>query len=96
MNFLAAGYFSTGTDGEENGQQIPFSAGRARMIGFDPIVAARVPIPGGRWHGGIGLSLNRFFGPDIDAFNNWAIKLRPVAWDTPFEFRGHTFTFGVA
>ena len=94
VNLLAAAYFSTGTDGEENGVQIPFSAGRARMIGIDPMAAvALYRGPTHRWHSAIGLSWNTFFGPDIDTFNNVAIKLRPVAWDRTF---GNRITFGLA
>ena len=93
VDFLAAAYFSTGRDGEEDGLQIRFSGGRARMIGFDPMISLRWnpnSTSSHRWYSGVGLLLNRFFGPDIDAFNNWALKLRPVGWDwdRPVPFLG--------
>ena len=102
VNLLAAAYFSTGRDNtDENNQQVTFSGGRVRMIGFDPMFAMRVnpnAASAHRLHVGLGLSLNRFFGPDIDAFNNVAIKVRPLAWDwdRPFRFLGQSWKLGAA
>jgi hypothetical protein len=101
VNVLAAAYVSTGRDGKENGQQIPFSGFETRMVGFDPMVAVRwSPDSWGshRLHVGGGFSLNRFFGADIDTFNNWAFKVRPLAWDwdRAFLFWGRQWTLGAA
>ena len=102
VDLLAAGYFSTGTDNTENNVQHHFSAGRARMIGFDPMVSMRWSPDSSsshRFYSGAGVSLQRFFGPDIDdAFNKWAVKLRPVGWDWDrgFVFWGHTWKLDAA
>lgn len=103
VDLLAAAYFSTGRDNEdkENNVQHHFSAGRARMIGFDPMVSTRLNPSSSsshRLYSGIGVSLNRFFGPDIEAFNNWAIKLRPLGWDWDrgFAFWGQTWKLDAA
>ena len=89
LNLLTAAYFSTGRDGkEDDGQQIPFSGGRARMIGVDPMLGIHLYSTGQhRFHVGTGLTVNRFFGPDIDAFTNVGIKLRPLGWDWDRGFR---------
>ena len=77
-------YFSTGKNSTEGGHQFDFRFRRAEMAGIDPMVAYRVP--GGlkpRFYVAAGFSLNRFFGPDVDDFFNWAYKLRPIAADLP-------------
>jgi hypothetical protein len=71
------------------------------MIGFDPMVAMRWSPDSWerhRLHVGGGFSLNRFFGHDIDSFNNWAFKVRPLAWDWDRAFRvwNRSMTLGAA
>jgi hypothetical protein len=80
-------YFSTGKNAEDDGVEFEFRFQRARMIGVDPMLAFGRVSPSGhtRVHSGIGVSLNRMFGPDIEDFNNYAFKLRPLSVEHIFR-----------
>jgi len=87
----ARAYFSTGRDAD-NGVPIKFS--RVKMVGFDPMgaVAWGGKPPHHTLYSAAGVSLNRIFGPDFNSFGNWAIKIRPVAYD----YKGNCVRIGFA
>ena len=77
-------YFSSGKNSSDRGLIFAFRAGRARMFAIDPLVAfkwAKKDSNRVRLYSAAGFSFNRFFGPEVDDFNNVAFKFRPIVAD---------------
>jgi hypothetical protein len=71
----ARGYFSTW----KNHDEADFEFLHVGMAGIDPMLGfGRRAANGMRYYAGAGFSLNRLFGRDFEAFNNFAYKLRPI------------------
>jgi hypothetical protein len=77
--FLALGASIFGSTGHDSPTQ-RYEAGDVWMLALEPGVAFRSysPIPEVQVHHGIGLSYNRVFGRDLEAFDKWAITVTPI------------------
>jgi hypothetical protein len=82
----AAVYFSTGKNAGDDRKPIVFRLAHTGMFGIDPTLAYEwAGSRHTRWYSGIGVSLNGFFGQGFSPFDNYAVKLRPVAVEHQFR-----------
>ena len=69
-------YFSTAGNG--------FKTGGVQGFGFDPMLSlSRTSTKGVRVSGGVGLTWQRFWSSDFDAFGNAGFKFKPIAVEFP-------------
>jgi hypothetical protein len=78
-------YFSTWKNNEKDGLEYDFRFWRTGMLGLDPMFALSL-LPdrdSDRLYAAVGVSLNRFFGADVDDAWNGAVKAR-LGYDRDF------------
>jgi hypothetical protein len=87
-------WFSTGAFYYVSADYKGFSAGEAHAIGVDPMVLfSRIKVNEARRSksirvtAGAGLTLQRFWGDEFEAFGNTGLKFRPLAVDFPLPYK---------